>query len=761
MNKVRLISLLTVVFALTVIHVSAQSTEFTYQGRLLSGDVPANGAHDFEFLLWDAISAGNQIGLPVTLTNVNVNNGVFSVRIDFGNQFPGANRFLEIKVRQSGTGSPFNPLTPRQAISSAPYAIKSINAENAASAENATNANRLGGVSSGNYVITNDPRMTDARQPLPNSSNYVQNSTTQQAESNFNVSGTGTAGILNATTRFDIGGQRILSNPASGNLFAGINAGANHTTGIKNSLFGRNAGAAINSAAFNAFFGESAGVATADGFSNSFFGASAGESNTSGTGNSFFGFNAGTSNTTGFHNTALGSAADISPTVSSSTAIGHRSFVTQGNSIVLGSINGVNSSTSDTRVGIGTTAPAAKLTVAGRGAFNTSGAARFDLFNSVANAGYLQHVTDAGLWQLATTGGTTRMVVTSTGNVGIGTTSPASTFQVGTNGSNIFMGSAGCGSGVVGIALAPTLGNCSNYSMLGDGTNTFVSRPSGGSLFFSEGNNHQMTIGPGGTVRIGLSANTATSSLGRLNVLTSSNAVTSPVAVLESLGNQIPLAFSSSGTEVARVRADSSGNLVLATVGGSSKDIYLRAGDDSSTPRVFVDGATGNVGIGTTNPLSNLSVIGSVSISNLLTIGNLDGSSSMHLCRSSVDAVAACTSSIRYKKNIVTLTSGLDLIRKLRPVTFNWKTNNGAEIGLIAEEVAKIEPRLTFNNPKGEVEGVNYDSVGVVLVNAVNEQQTEIEEQRERVRKLEAQVDLLTRLLCKQNPSAEVCGPKK
>ena len=79
---------------LSIASVQAQSTEFTYQGRLLSGAVPADGSHDFEFALWDGDSGSNQIGPTISLTQVNVNNGVFSVRLDFGNVFPGANRFL-------------------------------------------------------------------------------------------------------------------------------------------------------------------------------------------------------------------------------------------------------------------------------------------------------------------------------------------------------------------------------------------------------------------------------------------------------------------------------------------------------------------------------------------------------------------------------------------------------------------------------------------------------------------------------------------
>src|SRR5687767_10451903 len=190
----------------------AQSTEFTYQGRLLSGGVPANGSHDFEFRLFRDSNGNQLVGTPKSLTEVNVNNGVFSVRLDFGDEFPGENRYLEIRVRQAGQQF-FSVLAPLQAITSAPYAIKSLNAENAINSVHSTNTAQLGGVDAAQYVLTGDSRMTDARTPLPNSANYIQNSTTQQASSNFNITGTGTANILEATSQFNLGGSRILGNP--------------------------------------------------------------------------------------------------------------------------------------------------------------------------------------------------------------------------------------------------------------------------------------------------------------------------------------------------------------------------------------------------------------------------------------------------------------------------------------------------------------------------------------------------------------------
>ena len=56
----------------------AQSTAFTYQGRLDEGGAPANGAYDLRFALYDAASAGAQQGIAVTQAAAAVGNGLFT-----------------------------------------------------------------------------------------------------------------------------------------------------------------------------------------------------------------------------------------------------------------------------------------------------------------------------------------------------------------------------------------------------------------------------------------------------------------------------------------------------------------------------------------------------------------------------------------------------------------------------------------------------------------------------------------------------------
>ena len=119
--------------------VFGQTTEFTYQGSLKDGAAPANANYDFEFALFDAASGGTQVGATLARNTVAVTNGIFAVKLDFGSQFPGADRYLEIRVRISGGGG-LTTLSPRQLVNSAPYSVKTLNADNATTATNATNA---------------------------------------------------------------------------------------------------------------------------------------------------------------------------------------------------------------------------------------------------------------------------------------------------------------------------------------------------------------------------------------------------------------------------------------------------------------------------------------------------------------------------------------------------------------------------------------------------------------------------------------------
>ena len=102
---------------------AALGTSFTYQGQLKKDGNPVNVNCDFQFSLWDASSGGAQIGSAQTKANVAVSNGLFTTSLDFGSVFTGNARWLAIAVRcPAGSGS-YTTLSPRQALTAAPYAL--------------------------------------------------------------------------------------------------------------------------------------------------------------------------------------------------------------------------------------------------------------------------------------------------------------------------------------------------------------------------------------------------------------------------------------------------------------------------------------------------------------------------------------------------------------------------------------------------------------------------------------------------------------
>jgi chromosome condensin MukBEF ATPase and DNA-binding subunit MukB len=104
----------------------------------------------------------------------------------------------------------------------------------------------------------------------------------------------------------------------------------------------------------------------------------------------------------------------------------------------------------------------------------------------------------------------------------------------------------------------------------------------------------------------------------------------------------------------------------------------------------------------------------------------------------------------------------------LRPLTFTWKQGGVRDVGLAAEEVAEVEPLLTFRNDKGEIEGVKYNQISVVLINAIKQQQEQIEryetrlaEQQERLDRQQNEIESLKRLVCASYPQADACTPSR
>lgn len=88
------------------------------------------------------------------------------------------------------------------------------------------------------------------------------------------------------------------------------------------------------------------------------------------------------------------------------------------------------------------------------------------------------------------------------------------------------------------------------------------------------------------------------------------------------------------------------------------------------------------------------------------------------------------------KKNIKTIPNALENVLKLRGVEFNWKRDGRADIGVIAQEVEKVFPQLVSTNKTTGLKSVEYSNLVGPLIEAVKEQQKEIEEMRKEIEEL-------------------------
>ena len=217
---------------------------------------------------------------------------------------------------------------------------------------------------------------------------------------------------------------------------------------------------------------------------------------------------------------------------------------------------------------------------------------------------------------------------------------------------------------------------------------------------------------------------------------------------------------------------------------GNSSNGYGMRGE--STNSYGVVGISANsVGVYGEGPAYAGIFTGNVRVSGIISVTTLGSAGATALCRNASEQIATCSSSLRYKTDLRPFASGLDTINLLRPIAFTWKQGGIRDLGLAAEEVEKVEPLLVTHNDKGEVEGVKYDRINVVLINAVKQQQelirqqqalvtrqqaqiqqqeseskqqdTEILRHQQQIQRQQSQIDTLKRLVCLDHPGAGVC----
>ena len=161
-------------------------------------------------------------------------------------------------------------------------------------------------------------------------------------------------------------------------------------------------------------------------------------------------------------------------------------------------------------------------------------------------------------------------------------------------------------------------------------------------------------------------------------------------------------------------------------------------------------------------------------VNNTTWIGNVFGTTTVSgttqpVIVSETGQLGTISSSRRFKKQIKPMDQASESILALKPVTFNYKTDktNTPQFGLVAEDVAAVNPDLVVRDENGEIYSVRYEAVNAMLLNEflkehrkisqleatltqqqtsfqskVAEQEKEIEALRSGLRKVSAQIEM-------------------
>jgi trimeric autotransporter adhesin len=236
-------------------------------------------------------------------------------------------------------------------------------------------------------------------------------------------------------------------------------------------------------------------------------------------------------------------------------------------------------------------------------------------------------------------------------------------------------------------------------------------------------------------------ANTATgfralfnNTVGDSNVGTGSQAL---------LANTIGDANTAVGTNALLRNISGERNIALGANAGAN----LTTGEDNiDIGNVGVAGETETIRIGTSGIQHRAFIAGirGVAVTGSTVVVNAAGQ------------LGVLPSSQRFKDEIKPMDKASEAILALKPVTFHYKKEVDPkgirQFGLVAEEVAKIDPALVTRDAKGQIYTVRYDAVNAMLLN-------EFLKEHRKVQELQKQIDALTAGLQKVSAQIEVSKP--
>ena len=324
------------------------------------------------------------------------------------------------------------------------------------------------------------------------------------------------------------------------------------------------------------------------------------------------------------------------------------------------------------------------------------------------------------------------------GNVGIGTTSPAGALDVRNSGNS-------------GVRMADANGNVIEGILGGALGTLWLNYTSTGNVLLAHG---------GGNVGIGTGSPGARLHVNSDNVqlflAADNNAF--PYGLFIRKNKATETVYEYNGPNYAQIIQFDNAPLIFGT---------------NNLERVRIDSA-GNVGIGTTSPLEKLQVAGAIrSTSNAADFSSVDSMNIDYYPAGKMGRINAwnsthdasiyiytfggylkldyagnvsgtygsyhSSSDIRRKKDIVTISNALNKVLALRGVNFKWKDpsqDTNLHMGMIAQEVEKVVPEVVHTaDDKMRTKAIEYQYMVGLLVEAIKDQQKQIEELKGEIRR--------------------------
>ena len=201
--------------------------------------------------------------------------------------------------------------------------------------------------------------------------------------------------------------------------------------------------------------------------------------------------------------------------------------------------------------------------------------------------------------------------------------------------------------------------------------------------------------------------------------------------------------------------------LVSNTTGISNTAIGVQAlqGNATGNNNVALGAAAGFNVTTASNVICIGATVGGANLSNSCFIGNIRGvttanGNAIPVLIDSAGQLGTMSSSRQFKKEIKPMDKASESILGLKPVTFHYKSDSKgtAQFGLIAEEVAEVDPDLVIRDKDGEIYTVRYDAVNAMLLN-------EFLKAHDRMQQLEKQVEKLTARLQTVSDQLELGKP--